>query len=231
MTLEEELGEKIEELFLSSWNKRDGEAVPEPEDIRLGNDGVQLTATVLYADLAESTELVDTEEKTFAAEIYKAYLHCAAKIISAETGEITAYDGDRIMAVFLGEAKNSHAVRAALKINYVVREIINTKLDKCYEENSYELTHGIGIDTSDILVARTGIRGSNDLVWVGRAANYAAKLCGMRNENYLIYITEKVYRCTHSSVRYADGTDMWEPRIWTRNGKRIYRSAYCWNCV
>ena len=34
---------------------------------------------------------------------------------------------------------------------------------------------GLGIDTSKLFVARTGIRKSNDLVWVGRAANYAAK--------------------------------------------------------
>ncbi len=33
--------------------------------------------------------------------LYKAYLHCAAKIISNEGGEITAYDGDRIMAYSL----------------------------------------------------------------------------------------------------------------------------------
>jgi class 3 adenylate cyclase len=55
------------------------------------------------------------EKHRFAAEIYKTFLHCAAKIIRSEDGVITAYDGDRIMAVFIGNAKNTSAVRAALK--------------------------------------------------------------------------------------------------------------------
>ena len=86
---------KVKEIFQSRWNVREGTVVPEPEDIGLGNEGVRLDATVLYADLAESTNLVDTQSPEFAAEIYKSYLHCAAKIVSAESGNITAYDGDR----------------------------------------------------------------------------------------------------------------------------------------
>jgi len=38
-----------------------------------------------------------------AAEIYKTYLHCAAKIIRSEGGSITSYDGDRIMGIFIGD--------------------------------------------------------------------------------------------------------------------------------
>ena len=38
------------------------------------------------------------------------------------------------------------------------------------------MRQSVGVDTSELLVAKTGIRTVNDLVWVGRAANYAAKL-------------------------------------------------------
>ena len=37
----------------------------------------------------------------------------------------------------------------------------------------------VGIDTGEVRTARIGIRGGNDLVWIRRAANYAAKLTGM----------------------------------------------------
>jgi hypothetical protein len=40
---------------------------------------------------------------------------------------------------------------------------------------------------------RTGIRGSNDLVWVGRAANHAAKLSSLREDNFATWITADVY--------------------------------------
>ena len=85
---------------------------------------MKLTGTVLYADLADSTDLVDRYKKPFAAEIYKTFLHCAAKIIRDQGGVITAYDGDRIMAVYIGNTKNTSAVKTAMKIKWAVDEII-----------------------------------------------------------------------------------------------------------
>ena len=72
----------------------------------LGNDAVILDGTVLYADFDGSTELVNTKKPEFAAEIYKSFLACAARIIRHRGGSITGYDGDRIMALFIREAKN-----------------------------------------------------------------------------------------------------------------------------
>jgi class 3 adenylate cyclase len=118
MSLNDDLQSEVAELFKSGRDIRDGTVVPDTDDLALGNEGVHLEATVLYADMAGSTALVDNSKGEFAAEIYKAYLHCAAKAVRNEGGEITAYDGDRIMAVFLGESKNTGAARAALKINY-----------------------------------------------------------------------------------------------------------------
>ena len=89
------------------------------------------------------------------------------------------------MAVYLGDGKNSSAARTALKINWTVKNVVNTAIKKQYPNTSYSVAHAVGIDTGKLFVARTGIRGSNDLVWVGRAANYAAKLCDLRDEGDL----------------------------------------------
>ena len=107
------------------WSEREGRVVPESDGLRLGNDAVTLEGTVLYADLDDSTKLVDTAEPWLAAEVYKAYLVCAARIIRSEGGVITSYDGDRIMAVFIGDPKNTDAARTALKINFAVQKIVN----------------------------------------------------------------------------------------------------------
>jgi class 3 adenylate cyclase len=120
MGLKSDLETKVKEVFSSRWEKRDGTVIPDDTSVALGNDGIELDATVLYADLSGSTNLVDNKSMGFAAEIYKTFLHCAAKIISSESGEITAYDGDRVMAVFIGSYKNSSAVKTALKINWAV---------------------------------------------------------------------------------------------------------------
>ena len=182
--------------------------MPESEEVKLGNDAVKLKATVLYADLADSTALVDGYKKPFAAEIYKAFLHCAAKIIRDEGGTITAYDGDPIMAVYIGNSKNTSAVRTAMKIKYAVSEIINPGRLKqypgnAYPGNAYAVRHVVGIDTSDLYIARTGVREANDLVWVGRAANYAAKLAALP-ESYTTYITADIYNNMNDQVKFSE---------------------------
>ncbi len=229
-TLGEELAQDVEKTFRERWSVREGRTVPESKDIELGNEAVTLKATVLYADLADSTGLVDSYTRSFAAEVYKVYLHCAAKIIRSEGGEITAYDGDRIMAVFIHDKKNSAAARTALKLNYAVQEIINPTLRAQYPNDQFAVRQVVGVDTSDLFIARTGVRGANDLVWVGPAANYAAKLCSLRTGNYASWITGEVYRAMIDDVKTSsDGRAMWEARSWTAmGGKSIYRSNWWW---
>lgn len=229
MPLKDELTSEVAAIFCGAWSKRDGTVVPEPEDLKLGNDGVELDATVLYADMDGSTNLVDTYKPDFAAEIYKAYLHSAAKIVKSESGEITAYDGDRIMAVFLGQSKNTSAVRAALKINHCVKNIINPAIKKQYTSTEFALKQTVGVDSSKLLVARTGVRGSNDLVWVGRAANHAAKLTSLGSD-FPTWITDTVYDGMNEVAKFSNGKDMWERRSWTAmNNRTIYRSTYWWS--
>lgn len=229
MSLGEDFAKEVRKIFREAWTTRKGRKVPEPEDLGLGNDAVELEGTVLYADLDDSTNLVDSYEPEFAAEIYKAYLSCAAKVIRSEGGVITSYDGDRIMAVYIGDSKNTSAARSALKINYAVNNIINPILKECYPNTNYRVKQVVGIDTSDLFVARTGIRKSNDLVWVGRAANYAAKLCSL-SPNYPSGLTASVYNNMHESVKYSnDGRSMWEVFTWNdMNRMTIYRSTWWW---
>jgi class 3 adenylate cyclase len=87
----------------------------------------------------------------------------------------------------------------------------------------------VGIDTSPLFIARTGIRGSNDLVWVGRSANYAAKLTSL-SADYPSRITRDVYDKLHKSAKISsNGKNMWEKVTWTSMDKMtIYRSTWRW---
>ena len=132
MGLKADMEKEVADVFAGKWQERDGNVVPEDDSLTLSNDAVKIEATVLYADLADSTKLVDGNAAFFAAEIYKTFLHCAAKIIRGEGGAITAYDGDRIMAVYIGEMKNTRAVRSALRIHYAALYIINPAQKSVY---------------------------------------------------------------------------------------------------
>ena len=228
MTFGDNLNSEVRQTLQEEWSTRGGRAVPESSDLGLGNDAVTLEGVVWYADLNESTSLVDTMRPSFAAEVYKCFLVCAARIVQLEAGTITAYDGDRIMAVFKSRARYGNAVRAALKLNYAVQNIINPAITEMYPRDRYALAHTVGIDASDLFVARTGIRQANDLVWVGRAANHAAKLSGRRGPP--TQITTEVYDRLDDRHRLGpDSRNMWISATASEiGGRRIYTSTGYW---
>jgi class 3 adenylate cyclase len=229
MGLKKDLEDKVKDIFAEQWSTRDGQKVPSADDLKLSNDAVKLEGVVLYADMSDSTKLVDSKKDWFAAEVYKAYLHCAAKLIRNQGGTITAYDGDRIMAVFIGDSKNTSAAIAALNINHARCEIINPAIEERYGAGTYTVNHTIGIDRSNLFAARTGIRGSNDLVWVGKAANHAAKL-GDLSSSY-VRVTEEVYDMLNDDAKYStSGENMWEKYSWTDMERTYYRSSW-WRSV
>lgn len=230
MALKEDLIEVVKKVVTDQrWNLRDGEVVPEPEDLGLGNDAVNLKAAVLYADMADSTSLVDSQNAHIAAEVYKSYMACAAPIIKSNGGAVTAYDGDRVMGIFVGKRKNSNAAKTALQINWAVRHIVNPRLKTEYGSYAYQMGHVIGVDTSAIFACRIGVRNDNDIVWVGRAANYAAKLTALNG--YPVYITGTVFDCLADDAKFGGNPQrlMWEERTWTSmNNLRIFRSDWTW---
>jgi class 3 adenylate cyclase len=230
MSLGNDLEKLVKYAFRTRWDVRNGIVVPDTDDLSFKNEAVRLDATVLYADISESTNLVDDNNVTFAAEIYKTFLYCASRIIRSEGGEITAYDGDRVMAVYLGEGKNTKAVRTGLKINYAAKKIITPAQIAQYPKEKYRLKHVVGIDTSQLHVVRAGVRGDNDLVWIGRAANYAAKLCSL-SHNYATRITGAVYDSMNDNTKFSSsGDNMWEKVNWTdMNNMTIYRSTWRWS--
>jgi class 3 adenylate cyclase len=228
MSFTNELVAEVSGILQTSWETRDGYVVPEPENVQLGNDAVKIDGTVLYADMADSTNLVNNYPSAFAARVFKSYLISACRIIRKNDGVITAFDGDRVMAVFIGDYKNTSATLCALQINYAVLKILNLQLQKQYPKTAagFQLKHAVGIDTGELFVARTGIRGSNDLVWVGNPANFAAKMSSLREETYASWITDSVYKMINKSAKFSNDQNMWETRGWL--GRTIYRSNWYW---
>jgi class 3 adenylate cyclase len=227
MGLKEDLISEVKQTLKDQWDVQKTTDIPDPKDLRLNSNHAKdlESATVLYADIDGSTKMVDQYKWFFCAEVYKAYLRCAAQIIRNEKGTITAYDGDRVMAVFTGDSKNTNAVRASLKINYSVEEIIKPAIQNQYPQENFIFKHVIGIDSSELHTARIGLHGENDLVWIGRAANYAAKLCTLSGKP--IWITKTIYDSMHDAVKVSNGTNMWTSDKWNAmNGIEIFATTH-----
>jgi len=219
----DEVRKYAQETFKRAWSNEDSDEVPTESDaLGLGNQGVLIDAVVLYADLVDSTGLVSGHTTMFAAEVYKAYVYAAAKSVRAHYGSVTAYDGDRVMGVFVGENRRNNAVDAALHIDAMVEDILNPELKAVYSTTSFRVQSKIGIDASQLLVANTGIRGNNDYVWVGNAANNAAKMAGLKL-GYTTYITQDVHASlTDANKTTYSGTVIWKDLGTGALGYRIY---------
>lgn len=88
MGLKANLAAEVKETFSKAWEAQITDSVPAPEDLRLNaNHAKDLEkATVLYADLDGSTNMVDKYKWEFSAEIYKTFLRCASQIILNRPG-------------------------------------------------------------------------------------------------------------------------------------------------
>lgn len=185
----------VEDIMAAEWKITDGRVVPKTDDIVMKDGGRKIDATYVYADLADSTKLAQsTLYKETVAKIIRAYINSATRILRNYGGEIRSFDGDRVMAIFIGDDKNTKAVRAAFAINWAVQEVIPDAIASAWSdgENFKDIGHRVGIDTGDSLIVRGGARDSSDLISVGSAPNVAAKLSDLKN-GYSIYITKAVY--------------------------------------
>lgn len=227
MGLIDELDTYVDNVFTEEWRRRQGQKIPEASEIALKNEAVELDATVLYADIAGSTHLVKKKKDYVAAEVYKAYLYCAAKLIRNKGGVITAYDGDRVMGVFIGDAKNSNAAICGLNIHHAATQIVMPRYRKKWPNTTFVLRQRVGVDSSKLFVARTGIRGSNDLVWVGNAANNAAKMAAL-DPAYPTYITAHVRARLNDDAKFShkDHSDMWTDLGASDLGYQVYGSTW-----
>ena len=208
MTLADIIESNISGVLAPEFVTVNGQKVPETEDVNLTSGAVILEATYLYADMANSTGLAQAYQKFAVAKIIRCYLNAATTIIKDRGGEIRSFDGDRVMGIFYGDSKNTKAAKAALNITWAVEKVIRPKIEAKWGDLRWTLKHGIGIDTGEAWIVRGGVRGTNDLVSIGRAPNVAAKLSEIRNSKQVM-VTSDVYNNMNDTVRQTNGTDMW----------------------
>jgi adenylate cyclase len=234
MALLDDLRNDVQGIINKPWNTRKGQVVPDSTSVALAGGAVELAATFLYADLANSSKMAKELDRRIAAKILKSFLATTARLVRYHGGTIVSFDGDRILGIFVGDLKNTKAAKCALQIKYTVKEVIRPKFEK-YESvrnASFIIKHGVGVDTGTVLAVRAGARGDNDLIWIGRAPNLAAKLSDLRESTYHTFITSTVYNKMADSSKYGgqNNTNMWESRTWTFLDDRIsvYRSSWQW---
>ena len=236
MTLSDDLKSKVKQFMESPWDVRQANIIPNDSNLTLTGKVAKLDATVIYADMRSSSKLVDELTQRVAGKIYQSFLYSLASIIKSNGGEITAYDGDRVVGIFIGKYKNSSATISALMINHAVSNILKPMLEghfKSLGESGFEISHCVGVDTGSFLAVKAGLRSANDIVWIGRPPNLAAKLSEIRETVYSTYITDKVFQALDDPAKYGGKANelMWEQRNYGYLDENliIHRSKYYWS--
>ena len=215
MSRSSDIADRVHSGLIETLAVRDGRVVPEASDLAM-NAGVELEATYVYADMAGSSRLAHAVLRDVAAKVIRAYVNTATQLLGYWGGEIRSFDGDRVMAIFIGDDRNRQAAKAAMEINWATSQVIWPEIQARWSDTAswgWTLGHGVGIDTGTALLIRTGVRGDNDLVSVGTAPNVAAKLSELRGAGQ-IHITDVVYQDLNDNLWYGPkGERMWSPLL------------------
>lgn len=233
MSIDDEIKSDVTKIRDADWNKRTGTNVPGPEDITLSNGAVEIDATYLYTDMAHSSRMAKSLDRRVTAKILKSYLAVSSRLVRHFGGRVMSFDGDRVMGAFMGDAKNTSAVRCSFAIAYAVTQLIRPKFESKYDtvkNATFSIQHATGIDQGTVFLVRGGVYGSNELISIGRAPNLAAKLSDIREGGHTTFVTKSVYDKAHKSTkeRLDGSTGFWEARTWKYCGEpiSIYRSSY-----
>lgn len=224
MGFSELITQEVNNILSINWSERSGTTIPESDNVTLKDGAVKLEATFLYADLAESTILADKCPWQTTAKIIRSYLDSAVRIIRHHGGEIRSFDGDRVMGIFIGSTPNTNAANCAREIDWVVHNVINPKAKakfRSIKENDITIKHCVGVDKSIARAVRSGIRNNNDLVWIGKAPAFAAKLSDIRDYPYEVYISSESYNRLADSAKISGGKNIWIKSIRNVGGRNV----------
>ena len=133
MAIYDDIDFDINTIINTTWNRRTGNKVPSTDDVVLAGGAVELDATYLYSDLANSSKIAKQFDRRIAAKIFKSFHSAACRLIRHHGGTVLSFDGDRILAVFCGDFKNTIATKCALNINYVVTKLIRGRFECNYD--------------------------------------------------------------------------------------------------
>lgn len=225
MATNQETLDKVDEYLNEAYVQEETRVVPKRTDLTFGNTAKKIShAVVVYIDMRKSRQILSDATTFWSVKIHRAFLLALTHCVEKRDGHMRSFNGDGIMAFFVGEKAASRAVRAAMDTKGFVLEI-NKHLEA---EGIDEIDFGIGIAQGGILVAKSGKSGDDwtkqDLIWVGLPVYLAVELSELGGKSNNIWISNNV-RITigkedHLGVVYdGDGNSKWTR--WSKKLKSV----------
>lgn len=176
--------------------------VPQVDDSNLTYEsgqnkrGEEINTCVLFVDIRNSVALNSESKTKTMGRIYTAFTKSVISSADKCGGQVRNIIGDRVMVVFPETDCYKNAVECAITINHIAQKIINEKL------SGHDFACGIGIDFGQMRCIKVGTikRGTanqdyKNLVWIGRPANMASRLCDNANKEV------QMFKVVHTVLR------------------------------
>lgn len=235
MALLDDLKTTVSGYLAGNYETYEPKNIPLPEDIGLGNKAAKMQATALFIDVRQSSDITEAFRLQTAAKMMKGYFRGAVKIVRANNGHVRSFNGDGMLAFFMGDYRSNNAAKAAMQVRWFVGKVLQPEFQSYFKNNltalgkALDFSIGCGLDEGQIFAVRVGIKGTNDVAWVGRPTNTAAKLASIPDPNR-IRVTRAVYERLNKDRKYAGDKHMWKDEVFKEIGgvTRAYRWSTWW---
>lgn len=176
---------RIDEILDSKdTNYEDKDSVPDRATLTFDN-GFYVSAAAMFVDMRGSNALADKHKRPTLAKIYRSYISELVAVLKGDSNiDEICIEGDCVWGVFNTPLKKDidGVFSTGAKASSLI-DVLNYK----YKKKGYsEITVGIGMSYGTTLLIKAGYKGSgiNEVVWLGKLVNEAAKLCNNGNREY-----------------------------------------------
>jgi predicted ATPase/class 3 adenylate cyclase len=157
------------------------------ERTRTAPEAERRQLTVMFCDLADSTQLSQQLDPEDLREVVRAYQATAAEVIEQYEGHMAQYLGDGLLMYFgWPMAHEDDAQRAAYAGLGIVEAITTTLNPRLEREKGVQLTVRLGIHTGPVVVGEMGGGERHENLATGETVNIAARLEGLAAPNTVV---------------------------------------------
>lgn len=199
-------------------------------------------AVAVVFDLKSSTRLGISKHAASTASIYEAATGGAARILDDFGANFVAIQGDGGFGLFWGDHREARAVTAGITIKtFSSRHLVERLEAKWPDLVDLKTGFKVGIASSPLLAKRVGVPRTDhqEVVWAGKAVNYAAK-CAQQADRHELIVTGGMWDWLENndyltmSCSCSTPLELWEPVTIDKlpNGEadaygRLLRAAWC----
>ncbi|WP_435206986.1 adenylate/guanylate cyclase domain-containing protein [Micromonospora sp. bgisy143] len=215
MSIADDLRESVRQHVENACIIVNTDDIPERDQVKLAAEAVQVEATALSIDIRQFSGLTNAFGRQVVVRMLRAFFEGSVRIVEGSSGTVADFNGDGMIVLFAGADRTERAFRAASQIRWFLTEVLRPRFAKYFESDQFlkarieEFDAGCGLDDGLVLIGRVGSEGFNDIAWVGRCVNTAAKACKLAGSSKPIIATHEVYERLDTST-FA-GTVNWVP--------------------